>query len=65
VKVEKGSQPLCSACTGTDGDMNEAMTRISKLIEINAELAPSIARAALRRWKVRYASVIDKSWGGR
>lgn len=65
VEVEKGSPPLCSACAGTDADMHEAMTRISKLIEINSELAPAIARAALRRWKVRYASVIDKTWGGR
>lgn len=72
VRVETGSPPLCSACSGTAADMVEAIKRGMSILIVTsvqaAEQAVAIGRAALRRQKVRAkldAKNPDPAWGGR
>jgi hypothetical protein len=77
VKVESGSPPLCSACSGTAADLSETLKRADALLgKFSFTVDPrhtvgclrSMARAAMRRSAVRMkaeASQPDKSWGGR
>lgn len=78
VRAEKASvyaarKPLCSACSGTAGDMKEAIERGTKILETFSGAAAAgyavvIGRAALRRRANRAraeAKTIDASWGTR
>jgi hypothetical protein len=77
VKVEPGSPPLCSACSGTAADLSEILKRADALLgKFSFTVDPrhtvgvlrSMARAAMRRSSARMkaeASRTDKSWGGR
>lgn len=74
VKVEASSPPLCSACSGTAGDMAEAIKRSVKLLTAagnprrKIDHADAIGRAAIRRRNARAkieASNPDPAWGSR
>jgi hypothetical protein len=77
VKVEKGSPPLCSACSGTTADLSETLKRADALLgKFSFTVDPrhtvgvlrSMARAAMRRSSARMKAESarpDKSWGGR
>lgn len=72
VRVEVGSLPLCSACSGTAADMVEAIKRGCDWLRQSGELAIStairIGTAARSRRKAREkaeANVVDGSWGSR
>lgn len=72
VRTEKGSPPLCSACSGTAADMAEAVKRGTTLLlkpsMKAAEEAVAIGRAARRRYSARLKADRqnpDPAWGGR
>lgn len=77
VKVESGSPPLCSACSGTAADLSETLKRADTLLgkfpftvdpRHTVAALRSMARAAMRRSSARMkanASVCDASWGSR
>lgn len=57
VKVEGATPPLCSACSGTEADMAEAITRGCRMLEqsggLGVGMAVKIGKAALARRKRR------------
>lgn len=77
VKVETGSPPLCSACSGTAADLSETLKRADALLgKFQFTVDPrhtvgvlrSMARAAMRRSSARMkanTSVCDATWGSR
>lgn len=74
VVVEKSSPPLCSACSGTVGDLAEAIRRSTRTLNAGGlranviDAAYAIGRAALRRRNARVkaeANIVDASWGSR
>lgn len=74
VKVEPGSPPLCSACSGTPKDVVESCRRVRSMFRYHgivvdtAGIANTVIAALLKRTKVRIeadAANPDKSWGGR
>lgn len=59
VKVEGATPPLCSACSGTEADMAEAITRGCRMLlqhsTAGIDMAVTIGKAALARRKRRQA----------
>lgn len=59
VKVEGATPPLCSACSGTEADMAEAITRGVRMLQqhtsLGINMAVTIGKAALARRKRRQA----------
>jgi len=57
VKVKGATPPLCSACSGTEADLAEAITRSCRLLRqsggTGVDMAALIGEAALRRWRRR------------
>ena len=57
VKVEGATPPLCSACSGTEADMAEAITRGCRMLTLHStagiNMAVTIGKAALVRRKRR------------
>mgnify|MGYP000072318525 CR=1 FL=1 len=57
VKAEAGSPPLCSSCSGSPGDMLEALKRgerfLTKLTKLDVAMAVRVGRAAVRRRNAR------------
>lgn len=57
VKVEGATPPLCSACSGTEADMAEAIARGCRMLEQHStagiDMAVVIGKAALARRKRR------------
>ena len=55
VRTEANTPPLCSACSGTDADMAEAIARGVRLLEMcsarGIDMAVTIGKAALARRK--------------
>jgi hypothetical protein len=68
VRVEPGSAPLCSACSGQADDMAEVLIRVKAIASDNPrKLTPIISAAIMRRAdrKRLEAHNQDPSWGGR
>jgi hypothetical protein len=72
VSTERGSPPLCSACSGGAGDMEEAIKRGVTFLRrpgiAAANEAVAIGRAAIRRRNARVKAERrnpDPAWGGR
>jgi hypothetical protein len=59
VKVEGSTPPLCSACSGTEADMAEAIARGCRMLQQHTtagiDMAVTIGKAALARRKRRQA----------
>lgn len=59
VKVEGSTPPLCSACSGTEADMAEAIARGCRMLQQHTtagiDMAVTIGKAALTRRKRRQA----------
>jgi hypothetical protein len=59
VKVEGATPPLCSACSGTEADMAEAIARGCRMLQQHTtagiDMAVTIGKAALARRKRRQA----------
>ena len=57
VKVEGATPPLCSACSGTEADMAEAIMRGVRMLSLHStagiDMAVKIGNAALARRKKR------------
>lgn len=58
VKVEGSTPPLCSACSGTEADMAEAIARGCRMLTLHStsgiKMAVAIGKAALARRKRRH-----------
>jgi hypothetical protein len=59
VKVEGATPPLCSACSGTEADMAEAIARGCRMLTLHSTsgigMAVKIGKAALARRRRRQA----------
>lgn len=57
VKVEGATPPLCSACSGTEADIVEALGRIQRYIKqhgtASTDLVLTTVKAARARWLAR------------
>lgn len=70
MKVPKGGEPLCSACAGTPGDLEEVLVSVKSMLSHQGPAKSCISqiRAVLKRRADRIVlreRNIDPAWGGR